>query len=329
MKKILSIFMLSAIGCQFAVFVCADTIITTDGKELKGIVVEEFKDRFTFSTPDGETSVMKSNIRELIYDSEEDNLVKLAEMAQEKREWAKAFTYYDMAFKINPNSKEARAGVVFLQGYLFRKESTKKEDDVKRMADLERAGPSAEIAKAGAERIIELEHKLRQTIGLALKPGAKYPEVESVRTGSPAYETGLRPGDRIIAIWGKLTGYMPLSDVIETIVEKSSFEVQCIVERTAQVQVNGNRFFARGAAQLIGAAFSMEFEGLTVADVSKGGYAEKAGINKGDRIVAINGEPTRYMPLDKAVRMIRYSRKNYVEITLRRGVSLWRTSPQF
>ena len=71
-------------------------------------------------------AIMKSDIKELYYDQEEENLIKLAEQAKEKKDYIRALTYYDMAFKANPDSKAAKDGLVFLEGYLFRKEQAQK-----------------------------------------------------------------------------------------------------------------------------------------------------------------------------------------------------------
>jgi len=82
-KKILfSILALCAVSCMVSY---ADTIYTKEGKEMKGIVVEDYTDRLIFSTIDGEITVMKPDVRELYYDSEEDNLLKLAEQSRERK----------------------------------------------------------------------------------------------------------------------------------------------------------------------------------------------------------------------------------------------------
>jgi 23S rRNA G2069 N7-methylase RlmK/C1962 C5-methylase RlmI len=46
----------------------SDTIYTKDGKELKGIIVEDYKDRIVFSTVDGQLTLMKSDVKELYFD---------------------------------------------------------------------------------------------------------------------------------------------------------------------------------------------------------------------------------------------------------------------
>ena len=82
--KMLIVFF-TAYSLQLTAYSCtADTIYTRDNKELKGIILQDYKDRVLLSTVDGETTLMKADIRELYYDSEEQNLIKLAEQSREK-----------------------------------------------------------------------------------------------------------------------------------------------------------------------------------------------------------------------------------------------------
>jgi carboxyl-terminal processing protease len=68
----------------------------------------------------------------------------------------------------------------------------------------------------------------------------------------------------------------------------------------------------------------MEFDGLMVSGVNEGTAALKAGLMGSDLVVAINGKPTRYLPLKEAVRLIRGTKGNKVKLTIRRECLLWR-----
>ncbi|MFA6078765.1 MAG: PDZ domain-containing protein [Candidatus Omnitrophota bacterium] len=302
----------------------ADTIYTKDGKELKGIVVEDYRDRIVFSTVDGEVSIMKSDINELYYDGEEDNLIKLAEQALERGDHMKAFAYYDRAYKINPNSRKAKDGIVFLQGLLFRKEQSQKEAVVRRQEEFERHGKYVAPQKSDEAEVAKTIEKLRETIGISFEVKGDFPEVTNVRTGSPSYVAGIRRGDLLIAIWGKLTGYMSQQDLVDHLMEKTSLEVKCTIERTIDVAISGLRTPISTPNDLIGAVVGIGFDGLLITGVREGGGAASAGIEKDDLVMAINGESTRYMPLKKAVEMIRGSRESSVRLTIRREVTFWR-----
>ncbi len=302
----------------------ADTVNKNNGEEAKGIVVEDYKDRIVLSTANGEKTIMKSDIKELYYDEEEENLIKLADQAKEKKDYIRALTYYDMAYKANPDSKAAKDGLVFLEGYLFRKEQAQKEYDVKRREDLEHQGIVVPTQPAGAEELSEKSARLRKGIGITLSIADGLPLVGSVSPHSSADEAGIVRGDKLTAIWAKLTGYMELREVMDALLDKPSLELKCTIERTVNIPINPYRLIALGANELIGATFAMEFDGLTIASVRGDGASHKSGLKKGDLVIAIDGKPTRYMPLTNAINMIKNSKENTVKLTVRREVLIWR-----
>lgn len=305
-----------ALGFWLSAYAYADTANTISGREVKGVVVEDYGDRVVFSTVDGEVTVMKSNIKGIYYDSEEENLIKLAEQSKDKKDFVRAFIYYDQAIKINPDSKKALEGIVFLQGYLFRKEQALKEEDVKKREAIENYGIDIKEEPGEAEKANEAAEKLRKTVGLTIKADGTIPVIESVKMKSPAQEAGIKNKDKLIAVWAKLTGYLLLEEVTGMLLDKPSLELKCTIERDVEVSLaSGNN---------IGASFVMEFDGLTISDVNDGSPAFDAGLKKGDLIVTIDGQSIRYMTLKKAVNIIRHSRGKYVKLTVRREVLIWR-----
>jgi hypothetical protein len=302
----------------------ADTVIKTNGEEMKGIVVEDYQDRIVMSTVNGEKTFMKHDIKELYYDEEEDNLIKLADQAKEKNDYIRALTYYDMAFKANPNSKAAKDGLVFLEGYLFRKEQAQKEADVRKRGDLERQGAVSAIEPPKIESVPEKLVKLNKAIGITLDMKDGFPRVKTIHPRSPASEAGVERGDRLISIWSRVTGYMELREVLEALLDKPSLELKCTMERTTDVEVVPYGLVAPGTNELIGATLAMQFDGLTITSVRANGASASAGLKKGDLVTAINGKPTRYMPLKNAVEMIRNSKNSIVQLTIKREVLIWR-----
>ncbi|MCX5680523.1 MAG: PDZ domain-containing protein [Candidatus Omnitrophica bacterium] len=303
----------------------ADTIYTNDGREMRGIIVEDYKDRIVMSTVDGEITTLKSDIKQLYYDSEADNLVKLAEQSKERGDMMKAFAYYDMALRADPNSKSAKDGIIFLQGYLFRKEQVKKEDEVRKQEEFENFGAAKIVEeKSGRERVEEMAVTMRKVIGIALSEKSGGQMIDNVRMNSPAEEAGARRGDIIVAIWGRLTGYMPLDEVMKALLEKSSLEIKCTVERDVAVPPDPDRSMMSSLKEMIGATFSMQFDGLTVSDVVENGPALEAGLAKGDIVVAIDNKPTTYMTLKKAVAMMRGTNNSVIMLKIRRELLIWR-----
>ena len=319
-----ALFVAAGIFLLLASFAAADTISMNSGEEIKGIVVEDYKDRIVLSTISGEKTIMKSDIKELYYDEEEENLIKLAQQAAEKRDYIRALTYYDMAFKLNPYSKAAKDGLVFLEGYLFRKEQAQKEDDVRKRDALEHQGAIGGVEPPKIESVSEKSVRLRKATGMTLEIKSGFPCAGSIQPHSPAYEAGMQKGDRLVAIWAKLTGYMELREVLDALLDKPSLELKCTIERALDSAVSPYRLVAPGPKELIGASFAMEFDGLTVTSVREGGAAYAAGLKRGDVITSIDDKSTRYMPLNSAVNMIRNSKGNTVKLTVRREILIWR-----
>lgn len=301
----------------------ADTIYMKDGKEVRGIVVEDYRDRLTFSTIDGEIRILKQDIREVSYDSEEDNLIKLAEQAKDRHNYGKAYAYYEMALSANPNSKAAKDGTVALQGYLYRKEEVNKEYDIKRRQEFESSGTVLGAAGADEASLKESVEKLKNSLGITIAMKEGFPEITAVTKGPAASEAGMKKGDILAAVWGRLTGYMTLKDVMDLLLEKPSIEIKLTIERTVTVDVR-RKLIAGSPNDLIGASLAMEFDGLTIADVKKAGPSANAGLEKEDLIVAIDAKATRYMPLEKAEDLIKGSKGGSISLTVRRQLLIWR-----
>jgi len=301
----------------------ADTIRKTDGKELKGIVVEDYKDRVVFSTVDGEVTIPKSRIKELYLDSEEDNLIRLAERARDRGDYGTAYGYYTMITKIDPNSKRAKDGMTFLHGYLFRQGEIRKEEAIKKQEAIDRYGALIHTGISEIEAQRDAEKGLEKRLGITLVMSSGFPMIDSITKNMPAHQAGLRKGDLIISVWGRLTGYMKLKDVMALLLQKGAIEIKCVMERTVDVRIAERGFFAK-PMNMIGADLGMEFDGLTVMNVADGAGAYKAGIEQGDFVTAINGQSTRYLPLKKSVKHIKRSKSGTVKLTIRREVVLWR-----
>ena len=323
MKKLFFILaLLTTYNLLLTTYASADTIYTNDGKEIKGIVLEEYKDRVLLSTVDGEKTIMKSDIKELYYDTNEQNLIKLADQARERGDFIKAFVHYDKAFQINPASKAAKDGIVFMQGYLFKKDMAQKEEAVKRHNEFELRGEKSEI-KSDEERFNEELKKLRISSGITLITKGGLTEIENATIGSPAYDAGIRNGDVLIAVWGRLVGYLSLREVVELLLEKTSLETKCTIDRAVEVMISENRNLLSSTSDLIGVNLKMELDGLTIAEVKEPSTAQAAGLRQNDIIIDINSNPTRYMPLKRAVEIIKKSKGDKVKLTIRREVVMW------
>jgi membrane-associated protease RseP (regulator of RpoE activity) len=280
-----------------------------DGSTMKGIVVEDYKDRVVLSTEYGEKTVMKSDIGELYYDNEEENLIKLAEQARERRDYARAFGYYNLAYKKNPLSRAAKDGFVFLQGYLFRQEEKRKMDEIKKRGDFEQGLVAEDAARAGTMGAKDPAARMKEAIGITLVSKDGSILVDSVRKNSPADDAGIEQGDYLVAIWGRLVGYMSLDDVINILLDKPSLEIKCTVRRTILADTSR-------------AVFGMDIDGLKAVSIKNGDGGTGGYLKEDDLVTAIGGRPTRYMPFKKA--MAAMKRSKTVELTIDRELLIWR-----
>lgn len=297
----------------------ADTITLKNNRVIKGVIVEDYHDRVIISTHEGEQFFKKSDILRVFYGTDEQNFLKLAKMSVDRGRYQEAYAYYDRALRANPKSKEARSGKVYVQNFIYKSKEKKKLFDIRRRSSFEEFGDPL----AGEGRSGEGSEDLKKNIGLELIMAETNPQVIEVVNDSPAHKANIQEGDYIISIWGRLTGYMSMKQVTDILLEKSTNERAITIERNALVKIDKERGFLANIDNLIGASFSMELDGLTVSAVKMRGPAERAGVKKGDLIVAIDGASTRYMPLKIAVEMIHESKRDTVELTLRRNVNIW------
>ncbi|MBN1353105.1 MAG: PDZ domain-containing protein [Candidatus Omnitrophica bacterium] len=290
------------------------------GEEIKGIVVEEYSDRIVLSTYEGEKTIMKDAIRQIVYDLPEQNLVKLGDAFVARHDLEKAYFFYDKALKVNPDYEIASIKRNYVAGYLFRRSRERKLEDVKRMQAAEEWTKSAVAGKAEESA----DKKLNDEIGITIAMDGGRAKIADVRKGSPAYLAGLRKNDVLVSAWGRLTGYMKKEDIENLLMEHGPGEIRIEIERKFVV----NKALTPAAldyVSLIGGKFDMLIDGLTLVDVKEGGPCETAGLKKDDLIMAINGAPTRYMPLARAIKIVKRQDNKKVVFLARRSLTIWHT----
>ena len=318
--KILAILaVLSSLLCQG---LAADTVYKNDGGEIKGIVLEDYKDRIVMSTAGGEVEVMKSDIRELYFDDEEKSYIKIAEQARDRGDYGKSYEYYEKALQLNPDSKAAKEGAAFLQEYVYKKEQSLKREFIKKRAESEYRTTAGDTFAAGTEASGRDAVIVRQSFGIELKENGSAVEIARVERDSPAQKAGFMKNDRLIALWGKLVPYMSLNEVLVLLVKDNYARIECTIERMVEVRRSGGVSILKRGNGALGAYFCVRLGGLTVEDVNADSPAFEAGLKKGDLIVAIDGQPTRYIPLKKAVQMIKDSPQEIASLTIRRDILL-------
>ena len=96
----------------------ADTVIMRSGMKVKGVVVEDYKDRIVLRTIDGENQILKKNIKDILFDLEEQNLTNVADFYLDSERYEEAFIYYQKALEVNPKYKRAQDGLRYATAYL-------------------------------------------------------------------------------------------------------------------------------------------------------------------------------------------------------------------
>jgi len=315
----LSIYLMLLFLLQSASFVSADTVYFGDGTEEKGIVVENYHDRIVLNTIDGEKQISRGDIKDILYDRREQNLLKLGDFHQAKGNKQKAYEYYKKAYELNPEYKEAKDKFMHLRSIILRTPEKQLRSDMERMQALfKQSGKVYDSSNAKKDPITRTE-ELKSTTGLVLTMESGMPTVASVDIGSPAKVAGIDPNDQITALWGKVAGYLDLDTIIDMIIESSSSEIAITLKRKIEITDK-----SRSIADF-GMSLDVKEQGLFVSGVTQDSRAAYYNIFEDDLIADINGESTRYMPLKVARKNINRSLSGgNLDLAIIRDVVLWR-----
>ncbi|HMN51334.1 MAG: RIP metalloprotease RseP [Xanthobacteraceae bacterium] len=144
------------------------------------------------------------------------------------------------------------------------------------------------------------------------------PVAEVVRADGAAYAAGIRHGDKFVSVDGKrVDGY---EDVMRAVVPNSGRPLEFVVERKNQlltftVTPGTREVIERGVVHKLGDIGIVRWPSR-VGDVIAGGAAEKAGLKRGDRIVAIDG--AQVAAFDDVVRVISANPGKQLLLTIER-----------
>jgi len=291
----------------------ADVVYLKNNAEEKGIVVEEYADRVVISTYKGEISIFRKDIRKLVYDLPEQNLVKLGDNYLSRREYERAYFYYEKASKINPEYEIARDKMNYVMGFLFRQREQSKLQDVERRKDFGNWPPVSASPK---------KKDLYENIGLRVGGEDGNIKITDVRRDSSAFKAGLRPGDTLVSVWGRFTKYMSEKDIERILLEESFGEVKLCIGR--EISLKRDKAESKSYKDVIGGKIQILPRGLTLTDLEKDGPAEKSGLMKNDLIVALSGKEVRYMPFKEAVKIIENPSNSAIRFDVRRDVTIWK-----
>jgi len=252
----------------------ADVIHRTSGETTKGLVVEEHWDRIVVSTEQGEQTIFRKDVNEIFYSDPERNYLHLGNMAMAEGELWLAETFFRKALAIHPRWVEA-------------------EDALGRLKDLfqKKQAPG----RWSAYGSLPIEEALQRSVGITLKADEPYPEVSRVEVGSAADIAGIRVGDKLVAYWGYSLGFLPIDRVAFHLDGPQGSVLKITLERSVHLTQAAIPSFGKPGVEL-----DMEPLGLTVRSVPSFLGTTPIGLMPGDRLVRMNGQSTRYMPLRQA-----------------------------
>ncbi len=294
-----------------------DTVVMKNKEYIKGVVVEEYKDRIVLSTVDGEKQIMRKDIANIMFDLEEQNLTNIGDRYQDRKLYKKAYYYYQRALEINPYYKRAKDGLNYVQTYLV---NGGRADKLRYIQSLNEQLKGREGALVYDMQ--EKDRHLRDGLGITLKNVGRSYVITSVSKNSPAEKAGIKKGDVLSVIWGRPVKYMEPIEVMNRLLDPTVMDSKLVIERSYMLRLEDR---PESYTSLVGIKLDFsEMEGLEVKKVSTQSAAEKAGIKEGDIILEVQGKSTRYMPL-KDVENIIYSRRGKdLALKTSREVVIWK-----
>jgi membrane-associated protease RseP (regulator of RpoE activity) len=280
---------LAVLGLPLSAF--GDVVYFKSGKILKGLMVEEHRDRIIFSMEEGEKEIVREEIDEVFFDDPEWNYLYLGNQAADEGEYRLALSLLQRAVRLKPGFQQA-------------------EDSIRWLDDLQ---AKLKMSPEELDRPVRL---LEKNWGLKIRTAQDLPLVKKVKRESFAAKTGLKKGDRLVAVWGRSLRFLELAESAEALVGPSGTEVKLTVERKVRLQPKGEQ----GTGAWPGVNLSMESMGLSVQKLDADGVARTSGLLEGDRVVAIGDRATRYLPLREAKQLIQEHSKEPLTLVIHRDL---------
>lgn len=299
MRKILILIILSF--CANPLF--ADTIYFNNGLSEKGLIVDEYTDRFVLNTDSGSKNILKKDIKNITYDTQAQNLIQLGKFNESKSDFKNALYYYREAYKLDPSSQAVKDSIERAQGAALQNYSqTSKEAVEEKMLGLE--AESMGVEKALGEK--DLLKKIQNATGLLFKKSGGFLEIESVRAHSEASRRGINPKDKIVSIWGMSLIYEDFYKALKTLDGPKDSILKINIERTVKLVKQ----------QDIG--FILKPEGLFVKN------SAIMAIKKDDLVADIKGIDAAYLSVKEAEDLIKDNKNYPIYLKIQRTIYLTR-----
>lgn len=295
-------------------FSFADSVYLKNKEELKGLIVDDFVDRIILSTADGEKTIMKSHIENIKYDTVEQTYFQLGREYEKRDLYREAIVYYEKALKANPDYADAKNALMLARITYWKNEQDQIKNEVQRkmsLLNLKETGSSGIVTYPTQDK----DRLLKRKFGISLDEVDGWPRVAMVV--NIELSDRIKKGDLLVAIWGKQTRFAKVDGIIDELLNSSLTEVNVTIERKLKLSNSKHPSTLKD----YGFSLVMELDGLTVKDVGENSISQKEGLKAADLIVSIEGQPTRYMPLGEAIKLVE-TNKEPTNFIIRRNIFL-------
>lgn len=274
----------------------ADTVNFKNGDQLKGLVVEEHEDRVILSTADGEMPVMRKDIEEINFDDPAYTLLSMGRQLERSKKLGEALSYYEKAVQLNPELQEAKTAAIGVRSKMWAGFTEGPVSEVEKQQEIQDAWRADITIDEQAEKDDELdENLLWKRMGFSLLQDGDFARVDDVRVGSYAHQAGLRVQDVVYAVDGRSMRYIQKRVVTQDLLNPRYASMTVEVRRKVTFPAK----LKKSDLKNIGIELIQDYNGAMILRVKDGSPAARLGIKKGDRLVRVGEENTRYMPLAK------------------------------
>ncbi|MBF0216182.1 MAG: PDZ domain-containing protein [Candidatus Omnitrophica bacterium] len=271
-----------------------DTLKTTGGEVIDGVVTSETENDLLVETVDGTRSIVRADIASISRGTDNENLIRLADIEKKKGATAKAYYLYKSAFMLEPDLEGASRGISSVENEAH----NAKTGDFSYQAEYENFSGNRTGKKSDDHSILDdntvNSEALIDKFGLILDlvdNRVVVAEVSGYRDTRSA-RSGLRNSDFIIKVNGKLSLYMGLYGVVNELLAEGSTQLTLTVQREIAVWMPGGKQIVLGELEDI-AGFSLleNDKGVFVGRVREASEVSSQGLQSGDKIIKMNGAP--------------------------------------
>ncbi len=326
-KIIFVLFLIGILYFQSNISFCsADLIRTKDGASVSGVVIEEKPDEVLFWTTQGEKVIKKSDIDNIDYSSEEDNIISMADDAKAKSDYVKAYYLYQKVFRLNLNSKPAIDGMKAVQKYL---NVPKEGDAISTYSNrFQGAGNDTltddEALSDNASQTEDVLNKFGIIIGGSdNKTYYLKTKVLDVRPDSRGAKAGVQINDYVVGVGTTPTDYLGLFGTVSLMLDQDKGKLDITLEREVQIWFSGSGRL-KDYSEFSPKGFTLEKagKGFVVGSIDQSSAAYRTGLRDGDVIVSIDNNFVISLSKEEVFGLIDKNGLAYSTVTIRRKVTL-------